>query len=168
VRAKQSLRPESSHEPYAGFSIEIAIETFDDDDRAPATPIGDGMGRWWPAEPATEPKLRVEGSSVWPVEPPTEEKQNEFSDLNKTVPSAPRFSDLSTTRELPARPPPPRPEPPTEPRKPGPKKPSRTQRTTVRKPTVAPTDAPFDATEDDTKSFSSEADTIEGKPLDDE
>jgi hypothetical protein len=88
VRTKQSLRPETSADPYAGFSIEIDIDDYDDEDdgrprvaQRPPTrrlevsePLGESMGRWWPAEPATEPKLRVEGSSPWPIEPPTVEK----------------------------------------------------------------------------------------------
>jgi hypothetical protein len=183
VRAKQSLRPETAHDPYAGFSIEIEFEDYDEEEKRPS--LGEGMGRWWPAEPATEPKLRVEGSSVWPVEPPT---SPDFGNDPGTVPSAPRFSESKITNKLPTRKPP-APEPPTEPRKPMPKKPRATsartrpekavpppvpKRNTVRKPAPGTTDSPYDTLEtevgdrDDTKSFSSEADTVEGKRFDDE
>jgi len=85
VRAKQSLRPETSADPYAGFEIELEMEV-DDDEVPSVTPVApppiaarglDWTGALWPPEPVTEPKLRVgvEGTSNWPVEPPTEERR---------------------------------------------------------------------------------------------
>ncbi len=82
VRAKQSLRPETSSDPYAGYELELEVDVDEDSGDALdiGTPVaGSPFVNWsglWSSDPETEPKLHIgaTGSSNWAVEPPTEEK----------------------------------------------------------------------------------------------